>query len=106
MILFRILGYILALVGFGFMIVDGARSIAAGRFDATAFGRTWFSIDPPSLNLSQAVVERYTSPYIWDPIIITVLTWPTFAVAFGLALIFVLIGGRGRRRRRRVSAWD
>ncbi|MHA1524838.1 MAG: hypothetical protein ACTSY1_10590 [Alphaproteobacteria bacterium] len=96
MIVFRILGYLLALAGFGFLIVDGSRSIAAGALELTPLGETWFKIDPPSLNLVQAVVERYTHPLIWDPLIVTVLQWPTFAVGLGLGLVFILIGRRRR----------
>jgi len=102
MVLFRILGYLLALAGFGFLVVDGARSIAAGELALTPLGKTWYDLDPGSLNLIQAVVERYTWPALWDPVILTILQWPTFAIALVLGLVFVLIG---RPRRRRAQAW-
>jgi hypothetical protein len=109
MIVFRVLGYLLALVGFGFLIVDGARSIAAGGIQTTAFGQTWSDIHIQSLGNLQVGIERHLPgwlAFLWDPVMINILIWPTFAVAFALALIFILIGGRGRRRRRRASAWD
>ena len=69
----------------------------------TAFGQTWYDLDRASLNGAQAVVQRFVHPYVWDPIIQTALTWPTFAVALGFSLLFVVIG-RPRRRGGR-SAW-
>jgi hypothetical protein len=104
MLVLRLLGYLLALAGLGFLIVDGARTIAAGELVLTAFGETWFRLDPASLNGAQALVQRYVHPYLWDPIIQAVLLWPTFAVALGLSLIFVIIG-RPRRRGGR-SGWN
>ncbi len=109
MIVFRLLGYLLALGGFGYLIVDGARSIAAGRVDTTSFGQSWANFDVGSLGALQVGIERYLPEFfafLWDPVMINVLLLPTFAVAFILAVIFILIGGRGRRRRRRASAWD
>lgn len=109
MIIFRLLGYLLALGGFGFLIVDGARSIAAGKIDTTSFGKAWANFHLDSLNNLQVGIQRHLPEFfgfLWDPVMINILIWPTFAVAFGLAVIFILIGGRGRRRRRRASAWD
>ena len=104
MLILRLFGYLLALAGLGFLIVDGARTIAAGELDLTAFGQTWYDFDRASLNSLQALVQRYVHPYLWDPIIQTVLQWPTFAVALGLSLIFVVLG-RPRRRGAK-SAWS
>ena len=109
MIVFRMLGYLLALGGFGFLIVDGARSIAAGRIDTISFGKAWAGFHLNSLNGLQVGIQRHLPDFfsfLWDPLMINILILPTFAVAFGLAVIFILIGGRGRRRRRRASAWD
>ena len=103
MLIFRLIGYLLALAGLGFLIVDGARSIAAGELILTKFGQSWFDLDSASLNGAQALVQRYLHPYIWDPIIQTVLQWPTFAVALGLSLLFVVIGRP--RRRGRGATW-
>jgi hypothetical protein len=97
MLIFRLVGYLLALAGLGFLIVDGARSIAAGDLILTRFGQSWYDLDRASLNGAQALVQRYLHPYVWDPVIATILQWPTFAVALGLSLLFVVIS-RPRRR--------
>ena len=50
----------------------GYRTIAAGEF--------WFRLHPYSLNLSQAVVQRYLSPGLWDPVIVSLLQWPVWSI--------------------------
>ena len=60
-------------------------------------GELWFSLSPSTLNLAQAVVQRYIDPALWDDRILPILNWPTVAVLGipGLLLIVLL-----RRRRR------
>jgi hypothetical protein len=103
MILFRLVGYILFLVGLGFLIADGARTIAANELLLSQLGQVWYDLDHASLNGAQAMVQRYLHPYLWDPIIQTILKWPTFAVALVLSLIFVIIGRP--RQKIRPAAW-
>ena len=55
------------------------------------------AIDIGSLNLSQAVIQRYISPWLWDPAIQTVLTAPAWLV---LAIIAVLALANDALRRR------
>ena len=68
------------------------------RFLPLALGQAWFNLDPESLNLVQAVVERHIWPPLWDPVIITVLRWPAWAV-LGLPALVLLILPVGRRTR-------
>ena len=70
----------------------------SGRFVPLALGQAWFNIDPPSLNLLQAVIERYVWPPLWDPVILTVLRWPAWAVLGLPALILLIVPIGGRRR--------
>lgn len=97
----RMLGFILLVAAFATLVVDGSRSIANDRFTLTPAGQTWYDVDRESIGLAQAVVQRYTLPYLWDPVIQTILTWPTVAVLGipGLALWAVSLR-RGRRRYR------
>lgn len=60
-------------------------------------GQVWYALDPGSLNLIQAVIERYLLSFLWNPLLLTVLTWgaaPVFAV---LGLLFLWLGRRRRR---------
>ena len=77
-------------------------------------GQIWFEIDPQSLQVSEAIIERYIdpcgliialgcSPFLWHPVIASVLQWPAVLFFALLAVIFNLIGRlftriKGRRR--------
>ena len=79
----RVLGLLFLLAA---ALVLGADLAATGDGSQTALeplGALWYSLDPGSLNLIQAVIERYVWEPLWDPVLITALQWPaaaTFAV--------------------------
>jgi hypothetical protein len=92
---------------FGLALLLGAILAAAwqfqlwaqsGRFIPLALGQMWFNIDPPSLNLAQAVIERHVWPPLWDPVFLTVLRWPAWAV-LGLPALVLLVFPMRRGRR-------
>lgn len=63
-------------------------------------GEIWYRLDAGSLNLTQAVVERYLWPPLWDPGVITLLQLPATLLLAGLALLLLLLClVRARRRR-------
>ena len=66
----------------------------------TQLGQIWFDLAPASLQLTQAVIERYIDPcglirqlncepFLWHPMISTLLQWPAVFVFLGLATLFV-----------------
>jgi len=82
-----------------------AATIAAAANDVlsqvgmASLGKVWFTLSPETLNLSQAVIQRYISPELWDPGIIWFLGQPA-TVVFGLiALLFFLATWLFGRRR-------
>lgn len=74
------------------LVVDGAKSIAAGSIVTTPLGQLWYDLDPASLNTAQAAVERHVHPALWDPVILAVLLAPTFSVIGILGLLLMLVG--------------
>lgn len=82
-----------ALVAF---VHDGANSIAASELKIASIGEVWFGLSPPSINLTQAVIERYTLPFLWDPVLVSFLSLPA---GIALMLISFLFAFLGRRRR-------
>ena len=42
-------------------------------------------------------MSRYVHPFLWHPVITTVLLWPAFAVFDVLGAIFLLLGRRRDR---------
>ena len=69
-------------------------------FEPEAFGQVWYDFDAGSLNLVQAVVERYISPDLWDSVFLPMLYWPAFVIFLAPGLVLVLLCIWRRRRRR------
>ncbi|HLW28622.1 MAG TPA: hypothetical protein VKY54_12880 [Kiloniellales bacterium] len=57
-------------------------------------GEIWFSLDPGSLNLVQAVIERYLLAFLWDPLLLTLLTWAAAPILAALGIFFLWLGAR------------
>ncbi len=92
--IFRMLALLSLLLAAVTAILDITRSIADSTIVMTALGQDWFNFSPSTLNFSQAMVQRYVHPAIWDPGIQTILQAPSWVVFGSLALIFALIGRR------------
>ncbi len=66
-------------------------------------GQLWFDLDPASLNLVQAVIERYVWAPLWDPILSSLLQLPAVLVFAVPAGGLVLLCHWRRLRARRVE---
>ena len=100
--MFRLLAVLFFLLGLIALAVDLYSSLSEdGIIRLAALGDWWFWIHPDSLQLSQAVVQRYINPALWDPVIQSVLEWPAVADLAGLGAIFWLLHSLGRWRRLR-----
>ena len=66
-------------------------------------GQIWFEISPQSLQVSEAIIERYIdpcgvimalgcSPFLWHPVIASILQWPAVLCFAVLAVVFNLLG--------------
>jgi hypothetical protein len=75
------------------------RSLEAAGWDPLALGQLWYDVHPASLNLSQAVVQRYLHPALWDPAMITVLQAPAWLVTGILGIAFAVAFRRRQPRR-------
>lgn len=93
----------------GWLLIAGALAAAAyDLYGFVAYGDTellvggvlWFQLSPGSLNLAQAVVQRYILPEIWDPGMIFLLTQP-LALVLGVPGVLLVLLCRPRRRRRK-----
>ena len=95
--LFRFLGLLLLAVGFVAIIRDGTRTIAGPTIALTKLGEDWYNVHPNSLLLAQPAVERHVTPWLWNPVIQTILEQPTWLVFGILGAIFILLGRRKKR---------
>jgi len=72
----RFLGWVLLTAGLIVLGRDIMHAVMGGTFRLSALGTVWYSLHPGSLNLVQAVTERYLHPSLWDPVLLTYLRWP------------------------------
>ena len=91
MLIGRLVGWVLVLAGVIVAIRDGLIWHATGNYPFSSGGQIWFETHPDSINLVQAVVQRYLVPEIWDPGIQTVLLWPAVATLLGAGFIFLIL---------------
>jgi len=71
-----------------------------GGYRMIAAGELWFKIHGPSLNVAQAVIQRYIHPALWDPGIITLLKWPAWSIFGALGAVLMILFGPWLRARR------
>jgi hypothetical protein len=91
----RIIGWILFIGGLPMFATDALRWVESGQWAPLSAGELWYSLAPSTIKLVHTVVEVYISPYLWDPVIITVLTCPAFLVLMGLGSLLLLLRKRG-----------
>ncbi|MDJ0893851.1 MAG: hypothetical protein QNJ92_01815 [Alphaproteobacteria bacterium] len=98
----RSLGWLLAIaLLLGAAISVGLDTLSwwqSGSWPWITVGELWHRVHSSSLQITQAVVQRYIHPAIWDPIILTVLLWPA-VVVFGISGVVLALLTRSRRRR-------
>jgi hypothetical protein len=99
MVFLRLIGGILLVAGLAALGSDLWHWGQTGAFRLSAAGELWFRLHPGSLNLTQAVVQRYLLPELWDPVIITILLWPAALVLAVPGLVLLALGSAGHRRR-------
>ena len=73
-----------------------------------ALGNIWYETHPRSLQMSESIISRYVdpcglifalncTPFLWHPLIATVLGWPAGLVGFVVTGILWFLGRRKRR---------
>ncbi|MDH3232338.1 MAG: hypothetical protein OEQ29_02340 [Alphaproteobacteria bacterium] len=95
--MWRWIGYFFGALTAVVLAFDGYRFYDTGLYKPASLGATWAAVDIASLNISQAAVQRYVSPWLWDPAIQTILTAPAWLV---LAIIGVIAFANDALRRR------
>jgi hypothetical protein len=75
---------------------DAARSLVDRLLRVTKVGDVWFAIHRESLLLLQPAIERHIEPliggWLWDPVMLKILTAPTWLVLGVIGAILVLFG--------------
>src|SRR6266571_1743368 len=91
MIVGRLIGWIVFLAGVARLGWDLLVWIKTGHWAPIALGQLWYELDRSSLNLVQAVIERYLHPFLWSPIIVSILLCWAFAVLMVLGVLILAV---------------
>jgi hypothetical protein len=94
--LLRFLGLWILAAAFVWLVIDGTKSIAGNAIYVTQLGKTWYDLNPNSLQLIQPAIERHVAVWLWNPVIQTVLEQPTWLVLGILGSILILLGRKKR----------
>jgi hypothetical protein len=88
---------LLLFAGTGVLARDVAVYFDSHLWAPIVLGQLWYELDRSSLNLAQAVIQRYVSPFLWDRIVVAVLLCWAWAVLVGFGgVMLVLARRRGR----------
>ena len=98
--IFRILAVFAAVIAAYAIWQDLTSSYSA----SAPLGELWYLHSPTTLQASESLISRYIdpcglilaldcSPFLWHPIIATILSWPAALVLLGIAVLFWWIGG-------------
>ncbi|HEX5931356.1 MAG TPA: hypothetical protein VFY74_06355 [Methyloceanibacter sp.] len=95
--LLRIVGVWLLLLAMVAAVIDATKSLAGGgAWVVTPMGQQWQALSPETLRDAKAAIESKVSPFLWDPIMATILDAPTWVV-FGI--LGVLLYWLGQKRK-------
>jgi hypothetical protein len=89
---FRFIGFWILAGGFIALVYDGTKSIAGNALSFTPVGQIWANIHTTSLQLLQPAIERHIAVWLWDPVVLGILTAPAWLVFGILGAILMLIG--------------
>ena len=88
---FRFIGLWILAAGFVALVRDGTKSIAGNAVFITKLGEDWNNLHSTSLQPLQPAIER-VAIWLWDPVMLTILTAPTWLVFGIMGSILILIG--------------
>jgi hypothetical protein len=92
--LFRSLGLLFLAAAFVFIVYDGDKSIAADALVYTKVSEIWILLHAASLQQLQPLIEKNATPWLWDPVAVTVLNAPALVPLGIVGAILVLLGRR------------
>ncbi len=97
--IFRFVGFWFLAAALVALVIDGSKSIADSTVVTTSVAQYFLEYSPTTLQrLEFGVQNNLGSPWLWDTVFVSLLSWPAFAVLGAIGLILMLIGKRRRSR--------
>ncbi|MGJ0452361.1 MAG: hypothetical protein ACR65T_03895 [Methylocystis sp.] len=96
-LLIRLIGLLLLAGGFIALIVDGTRSIAAGRVMVMSISGGASTVFPGLYQSLQSSVEN-VSAFLWDPVLTTLMLAPVSVAFGGVGALLILLSHRRSAR--------
>lgn len=90
-LVFRVLSVISLAVAVIMAVTDATRSIAISHLEPTPLGAYWLQYAPDSLENVRIWMEA-NGAWLWDPLLLTLLKAPGFAVFAVIAFLLYAIG--------------
>ncbi|MBX6424995.1 MAG: hypothetical protein IRZ09_03625 [Variibacter sp.] len=90
--LFRFVGFLFLAAAFTALLYDGTKTIAGSEIYYTPLGATWNAVHSTSLQLLQPAIERHLAVWLWDPVMLNILTAPTWLVLGVVGALLILLG--------------
>jgi len=89
--LVRALGVLLLAGAFAAAVVDAARSLADQQFTVTSMGLALATIFPAKFELWTTVAQTRLPHFVWDPVLLWILSAPTFVDIGVLGIVLTII---------------
>ncbi|MEZ5787667.1 MAG: hypothetical protein R3D62_14615 [Xanthobacteraceae bacterium] len=90
----RFLGLWILAAAFIFLVYDGTKSIAANAIQFTIAKDLWSSIDQGSRAAFESWVMTNLPPWVWDPVVRTILDQPAWLILGVLGAFMIILGQR------------
>lgn len=90
--LFRFAGLWLLAGAFVALVIDGTRSITAGRIVVMPVAEAWLALHPASLEWLRTTAERDLAPWLWNFVLAHIFNAPLWAALAVLGVLLILIG--------------
>ena len=92
--LFRFIGLICLAAAFILVIYDGTKSIAANSLFLTSTRTLWELVNAGSLQKLQPLLSPYAGGILWDPVMVSILASPSWALLGGFGILLMMFGRR------------
>ncbi|MDE0808478.1 MAG: hypothetical protein OSB69_03945 [Alphaproteobacteria bacterium] len=91
------IGWILLALGVAILCHDLVKWLLTDSFVLIDAGSFWFAVHETSLKFAEPAIARYVHPFLWHPVMSTILLGPAFIV-IGLPGALLVFLARGRVR--------